>query len=679
MTYKIVTTEAKTFTAEDIVTSVGSNNNGTHVYYVFLGKHTQYADDNDNPPRPLDSETYKRQVYNDMLFGKKVNDGDMRIMVDRNDYVANVVYDMYDDTDSNLQSKAFYVNVTRGNERDVFKCLSNYNGALSTVPPDKNDISNFDEIYRTSDGYIWKYMYTVPYADMEKFATDAYIPVVPNTSVSSSANNGSIDVIKVEFAGEGYRNYLYGTLGKNDLSIGGNFRRIDVSSNNQSSTIDDYYAGCIFKVVSGTGAGLYARIVSYDVFGNSRVITLSNTVSTILNASSLDITSEFEITPEVRIIGDFTQTVNALARAIINSTSNTVDYVEILNKGLDYKYATAYVYSSNVVPIPQGANSVVRPIIGPYGGHGYDANNELGATRACFSVTFNEDVDLLPSINDFRQVGIISDPLFANVVVSFSSKGSTQFITDETVYQVNPIRIFASNVSINTSSNVVTANTAYFDELEANTIVYLEGSSSQQLATIVGITNSTYMTIDSTGGFACNDCKIYLANVSNPTVVVNDLFDGVAVRRVSRYYGSGERLVGYDSGATGIVNNMVISDKNTTLSNFTQMWRYVVNTTGEFEEDETIYQPNSAANSYASLFGIVEDGSNSVMYVSDQFGYINTGDSVIGLTSEDTAFVATSYEPDLVYNSGRIIYLENLEAVDRDPDQKETFKIIFSY
>jgi hypothetical protein len=102
---------------------------------------------------------------------------------------------------------------------------------------------------------------------------------------------------------------------------------------------------------------------------------------------------------------------------------------------------------------------------------------------------------------------------------------------------------------------VVTANTAYFDELEANTIIYIEGSSSQQLATIVGITNSTHMTLDSTGAFACNDCKIYLANVSNPTTVVNDLFEGVAVRRVSKYYGSGERLVGYESGATGIVTS----------------------------------------------------------------------------------------------------------------------------
>lgn len=670
MTYKIVTREARTFNAEDIVEDVSDEYRGAYVYYVFMGKHTQYDLSSDVPTRPLDSESYKRAVYDDMLFGKRVTPGDARVMVSRYDYVANTVYDKYDDQDENLYNKRFYVTVARENERDVFKCLDNYNGARSQVPPDKADISNFDEIYRTSDGYIWKYMYTIPYADMEKFATRAYVPVVPNTSVTDSANNGSIDVVVVESKGAGYRNYLYGSLGKNDLNIGGNNRRIDVSGNNRSSTTDDFYVGCIFKIVSGDGTGEYSRIESYDVFNDMRVITLEDVVTVNTN-------SEYEITPEVRIIGDYTQTVNAVARAIINSTANNVDYVEILNKGLDYKSATAYVYSSNVVPVT--ANSVVRPIIGPFGGHGYDANNELGASHVCFSVTFNEATDSLPSVNDFRQIGVISNPRFANVVVNFSEKDGTTFISGETAYQIDPVRIYATGVEINTTSNTVAATDAAFDQLEANTIIYLVGPSTRQLATVTGITNATHLQIDSVGNFACNDCEIYLANVSSPTTVVNDLALGVAVSNAFAPYDTGSRLIGYDSGASGVISNMEIDNKATTLSNFTQMWRYNINTTGSFEEDEVVYQPNSAANSHGNLFGIVQDGSNTVMYLTNQFGYINTGDNVLGLTSEDSAYVATSQEPDLIYNSGRIIYLENIEKVSRTDGQKETFKIIFSY
>lgn len=670
MTYKIVTREARTFNSEDIVEDVGKEYLGKYVYYVFMGKHTQYDLTSDVPSRPEDSEKYKRSVYDDMMFGKRVTPGDARVMISRYDYVSNTVYAKYDDADDNLYNKRFFVTVSRETDRDVFKCLDNYNGSRSIVPPDKTDISNFDEIYRTSDGYVWKYMYTIPYADMEKFSTREFVPVVPNTSVSDSANNGSIDVIAVESPGAGYRNYLYGSLGKNDLNIGGNSKRIDVSGNNKSSTTDDFYIGCIFKIVSGDGTGEFSRIQSYDVYNDMRVITLENILTVNTN-------SEYEITPEVKIVGDYTQTVNAVARAIINSTANNVDYVEILNKGLDYKTATAYVYSSNVVPVT--ANSIVRPIIGPFGGHGYDANNELGASHVCFSVTFNESADSLPAVNDFRQIGIISNPRFSNVVVNFSEKDGTTFTTGETVYQIDPVRIYASGVGMNTTSNTVTATEAVFDQIEANTIVYIVGSSARQLATVTAITNSTSLQIDTAGNFACSDCEIYLANVSSPSIVVNDIALGVAVSNSFAPYSTDSRLVGYDSGASGIISNMEINNKATNLGTFTQMWRYNISTSGSFAEDEVVYQPNSAANSQGSLFGIVQDGSNTVMYLTNQNGYINTGDSVIGLTSEDSAYVSTSQEPDLIYNSGRIIYLENIEKVARDSDQKETFKIIFSY
>lgn len=677
MTYKIVTQEARTFNAEDVVEDVSYEFNGDYIYYVFLGKHTTYSNSSDNPTKPKDSESAKRQVYNDMLFGKRVTTNDARVMIDRYDYASGVVYDMYDDTDKDLYSKKFFVSVKRGTSRDVFKCLDNYNGSVSTTPPNKLDIEDYDEIYRTGDGYVWKYMYTIPGADLEKFATVDYLPVVPNTSVSSSADNGTIDVIVVESPGSGYSNYLAGTLGKGDLNIDGNQRKIDVSGNNKSSTVDDYYRGCVFKVVSGTSTGLYSRVESYDVYGSKRVITIADDIN-------LDITSEYEIMPEVRILGDYTETVTARARAVVNSVSsaNTIDYVEILDRGSEYKYATAYVYSESVVPVT--SNSTVRPIIGPYGGHGYDANNELGASKVCFSVTFNEAVDTnnLPSVNDFRQVGVMSNPKFRYVEVNLNSKDAQPFIEGEKIYQVNPIRLRGTGVTLSTSTSHITAddNSASFTDLSANTILYIVGNSSRQLATVTGITNSTYMTIDTTGNFACNDCEIYLANVSAMSIVHSDLdAAGVAVTDISKPYSSGDRVVGYDSGASGVVENMVIANKETIFNTFNQMWKYYIIPNGTFEEDEVIYQPDSAANSHARLFGIVEDGSNTIMHVTNQVGYINTGQSVYGLTSEDSAYVSYSYEPDLIYNSGRIIYLENLEKVPRVSGQKETFKIIFSY
>ena len=669
MTYKIITQDARTITSEQVVKDAALDQE--HVYYVFTGKHTQYANNSDDVTRPQDTESGKRQTYNDMMFGKKVTQSDARVMINRYDYVSNTVYDIYDDADSQLMTKQFYVTVTRGVQHDIFKCLDNNRGIPSTVAPDKNDITEFDETYRTSDGYVWKYMYTIPSADWDKFATVDYMPVIANTSVTSSAVAGGIDVIKVENSGSRYDNYLYGTLGKNDAIDGafGSTRKYDVSSNNQSSNIDDFYIGCIFKIVSGNGAGYYTKIESYDVYGNNRVVTLADV------PPNIDITSEFEITPEVKITGDFTQTINALARAIVNATGNTIHYVEILDRGEGYKTANAYVYASAVVPY---TSANVRPIIGPYGGHGYDANNELGASKVCFSVTF-ANTDGFPEVNDFRQVGVMVDPTFSNVVVNFSSQDSTTFVSGETVYQIDPVRLFASGATLNTTSNVVNSSSSYFDQLETNTILYIVGGSLRQLATVTGITNSTYMTLDTTGNFACNDCEIYLANVSVNATVINELYNGVAVSGLTRPFDSGSRLVGYESGASGIVDNSEVANTASTLSTFNQMWKYYVNTNDSFTEDEVVYQPTSAANSQGRLFGIVEDGGDKIMYLSNQFGYINTGENVIGANSDDTAYIISSYEPDLVYNSGRIIYLENIEKVARAADQKETFKIIFSY
>ena len=71
MTYKIVTQEARTFNATDIVEDVGAEYAGRYVYYVFLGRHVPYSANNDTVLRPEDSETYKHDVYDNMLFGKK--------------------------------------------------------------------------------------------------------------------------------------------------------------------------------------------------------------------------------------------------------------------------------------------------------------------------------------------------------------------------------------------------------------------------------------------------------------------------------------------------------------------------------------------------------------------------------------------------------------------------------
>ena len=45
----------------------------------------------------------------------------------------------------------------------------NNQGANSTVSPNFAEVDSNDEVYQTSDGYIWKYMYSVDTANNTKF------------------------------------------------------------------------------------------------------------------------------------------------------------------------------------------------------------------------------------------------------------------------------------------------------------------------------------------------------------------------------------------------------------------------------------------------------------------------------------------------------------------------------
>jgi hypothetical protein len=74
-----------------------------------------------------------------------------------------------------------------------------------------------------------------------------------------------------------------------------------------------------------------------------------------------------------------------------------------------------------------------------------------------------------------------------------------------------------------------------------------------------------------------------------------------------------------------------------------------------------------------------------LLYVSNTLGSFSFGNvgatsyTVIGNNSLAIAHVSNSYSGELVYGSGEVLYLNNIEAVERNEIQKETFKIIFEF
>jgi hypothetical protein len=107
------------------------------------------------------------------------------------------------ETSSLQYSNKFYV---RNSQDQVFKCLYNNDDAQSTIMPQIALDGQLPEnpYIQTSDGYKWKYLYTIPTGLKNKFFTDKYMPVVRDTTVFTNAEDGRIDIVKIINGGTTY-------------------------------------------------------------------------------------------------------------------------------------------------------------------------------------------------------------------------------------------------------------------------------------------------------------------------------------------------------------------------------------------------------------------------------------------------------------------------------------------
>jgi hypothetical protein len=97
------------------------------------------------------------------------------------------------------------------NSRDqVFKCLYNGSDAAAGIPSTVEPTIDIDgqlpenPYILTSDGYKWKYLYTIPYGLKQKFFTSTWMPVIDDNAVVAGATAGRLDIIEIVSGGTGY-------------------------------------------------------------------------------------------------------------------------------------------------------------------------------------------------------------------------------------------------------------------------------------------------------------------------------------------------------------------------------------------------------------------------------------------------------------------------------------------
>jgi hypothetical protein len=488
-----------------------------NAYYVFVGRHTSYANGDAIVPSPINSiQEIDVDSFRNMIFGKRVSADDAKIMISRYDWISNTVYTKYD-SNVDLSNTAFYVLTDAAAQYHVFKVLDNNGGAPSTQRPEFADTAADDEYYSTSDGYVWKYMYSISKNDFDKFSTADFIPVIPNANVTANAVSGAIDVITISSGGSNYNSSFANTFEATNLRIGGDTTKYGLASG--ASANNDFYNDSFMYISTGTGLGQIRKIVDYAVIGTDKVATI-DTAFTV----APDTTSSYEITPSINILGDGS---NAKARALVNTSSgNSIYRVEIIERGQNYSFATATVVG-NTGGVSNAASLSV--IIGPKGGHGADPEYELGGKYLGFSVSFaNTEANTIPSTNDFRTIGILKDPLFANVEFALSSVIGA-YVDEEIVSQANTnasgvVTYFSgstlrlSNVTGTfTTGQIVTGATS---NATANVSSYQINNITKNFNTFDQRAKYTYSTV--TGTFQADD-PVYQTDLSTTNAVFHSI------------------------------------------------------------------------------------------------------------------------------------------------------------
>ena len=310
----------------------------------------------DAPPAPIDNQTEKAAVYDEMIAAKRITSTFARLVAPRYNWSlsTNPKFDMYRPNysptpggggaigvqtalgSSALSGSKYYV---MNSNYEVFKCLyngqtpANATGINATYEPKTSPTAGqgtyanglFTE---SATGYIWKYMYTLSTADVIAFLSSDFLPM--GTYAGPAAVDGAIHIAVIK----------------------------DGGANMPTS-------GTVYVGVDGDGTGAIVKITT----------SAGGAISSV----------------EMQAAG----------------TGYTYGSVRLVNGNV---YTDTGL--SNAATIAANATGAVEVIMSPEGGHGADLAAEFFAKRVMTNVrlTYAEGSGDFPVDNDFRRIGIIQDP-----------------------------------------------------------------------------------------------------------------------------------------------------------------------------------------------------------------------------------------------------------------------------
>ena len=266
----IITNKFRINNAEQFVESFSEASPET--YYLFIGRAHAWASDVDaqgntiaegtdaSPPTPNDDVTSEFYNWDDMLGAKLISSSDVSRCIPRRNWTTGTTYDMYEhNIGSGNASASGATNlfdstyVVMNSSYAVYKVIENDGATASTVEP----TSTSNSIFSTSDGYRWKYMYSLTSAETLNFMSTDFIHCSTDSTVSAAAVDGALDTALVVAGGSSYTTSSGSTISAIPI-------RGDGSSGVASVTISSGAVSAVSITTAGTGY-TYAYITNADI------------------------------------------------------------------------------------------------------------------------------------------------------------------------------------------------------------------------------------------------------------------------------------------------------------------------------------------------------------------------------------------------------------------------------
>ena len=495
---------------DEIVTNITSN---TSQYYAFAAGPIPYVG---NTP-VITTDDYNSKFVNEwnLLFGKKLSNTNILPIINYNQWVANTVYNRYDNTvdfiSTNTSCYAVVAPLSAGGSYLIYKCIDNANGAPSTIPPSLVQSSSFNP----GDGYIWRYITSISAAIYSSYATLTYIPVLSNpTIVSNAYDNSGVEVIVMNNGGNGYISYAGSPQGSNSGTNvyvqGYNTNGTVIQISNNSSTDANFYTkNGIYFYNSGNATGQLRYITNYVSNSIGKFVTLNANIDLSVITPGNNGTSYY-ISPRVIFNSDADSTSVPAGYAVVNTTSNSIYGVTIVNNGSGVTWCNISIVSNT----SYGSGVSAYAIVPPPGGHGADPVNELNCQGFVTGFYFaNNELNTIPTEVQYNKIGIIKNPYSMYANGSINSRTSANTFNQVLMATVSPSKIYSVGDTI-ISSNTGAVGTVAFSN---SSVLYLTGDKYFNSGdTVSNGSVFTVITINTIGDlYAKNIVPLYIQNVTN--------------------------------------------------------------------------------------------------------------------------------------------------------------------